>query len=140
FCFYLMLPPPPSSTLFPTRRSSDLYALRRRFGFFDMAPGFRTDGFADRQKALGNRSFDRLVDQVIKLNAEIAADPALGHGFAIGHSYLSIPSGVESDEDELAGWLQSVVEDELVPLLDEYWFDEPAKAEQWAVALRASIG
>ena len=116
------------------------YALRRRFGFFDMAPGFRTDGFADRQKALGNRSFDRLVDQVIKLNAEIAADPALGHGFAIGHSYLSIPSGVESDEDELAGWLQSVVEDELVPLLDEYWFDEPAKAEQWAVALRASIG
>src|SRR5699024_10437032 len=34
------------------------YALRRRFGFFELAPGFRTDGFADRQKALGNRSFE----------------------------------------------------------------------------------
>lgn len=116
------------------------YALRRRFGFFDMAPGFRTDGFANRQKALDSRPFDRLVNRVIELNAEIAADPALGHGFAIGHSYLSIPSGVESDEDELSGWLQSVVQDELIPLLDEYWFDEPAKAEQWTDALRAAIG
>ena len=115
------------------------YALRRRFGFFEMAPGFRTEGFASRQKALASRSFDRLVERVIELNAEIATDPALGHGFAIGHSYLSIPSGVESDEEELAGWLQSVVEDELVPLLEEYWFDEPSKADQWAIALRAAI-
>ena len=115
------------------------YALRRRFGFFDMTPGFRTDGFAARQKVLASRSFDQLVDRVIELNAEIAADPALGHGFAIGHSYLSIPADVGSDEDEIPGWLQSVVEDELVPLLDEYWFDETAKAEQWAIALRAAI-
>lgn len=115
------------------------YALRRRFGFFEMAPGLRTDGFAARQKTLDSRSFDRLVDRVIELNADIAADPALGHGFAVGHSYLSIPSGVESDEEELAGWLQSVVEDELVPLLEEYWFDEPSKADQWAIALRAAI-
>ena len=88
---------------------------------------------------LASRSFDQLVDRVIELNAEIAADPALGHGFAIGHSYLSIPADVGSDEDEIPGWLQSVVEDELVPLLDEYWFDETAKAEQWAIALRAAI-
>src|SRR5699024_7318145 len=26
------------------------YALRRRFGFFEMAPGFRTEGFASRHK------------------------------------------------------------------------------------------
>ncbi|WP_248278899.1 AAA family ATPase [Brevibacterium sp. 'Marine'] len=115
------------------------YALRRRFGFFEMAPGFRTEGFASRQKALASRPFDRLVERVIELNAEITADPALGHGFAIGHSYLSIPPGLESDEEELAGWLQSVVEDELVPLLEEYWFDEPSKADQWAIALRAAI-
>ena len=43
------------------------------------------------------------------------------------------------EEAELAGWLQSVVEDELVPLLEEYWFDEPSKADQWAIALRAAI-
>lgn len=115
------------------------YALRRRFGFFEMAPGFRTEGFASRQKTLGSRSFDRLVDRVIELNAEISNDPALGHGFAVGHSYLSAPSSVELDEDEIADWLQSVVEDELIPLLDEYWFDEPAKSDQWAITLRAAI-
>ena len=115
------------------------YALRRRFGFFQMAPGFRTDGFAARQKKLGSLSFDRLVDRIIELNAAIADDPALGHGFAIGHSYLSIPSDTQSDEDATSAWLQSVVEDELVPLLDEYWFDEPNKANGWAVALRTAI-
>jgi 5-methylcytosine-specific restriction protein B len=115
------------------------YALRRRFGFFDMAPGFRTDGFAIRQKKLGSPSYDRLVDRIIELNAAIADDPALGHGFAVGHSYLGIPAHVDMDEDSIFTWLLSVVEDELVPLLDEYWFDEPTKASGWAVALRTAI-
>lgn len=115
------------------------YALRRRFGFFEMTPGFRTVGFTDRQKKLSNPSHDRLVDQIVDLNRAIADDPALGHGFAIGHSYLAVPPGADSDEDATATWLHSVVEDELVPLLDEYWFDEPNKASGWADALRAAI-
>lgn len=115
------------------------YALRRRFGFFEMTPGFRTDGFAVRQKKLGSSAYDRLVDRIIELNAAIADDPALGQGFAIGHSYLAIPADTNSDEDAISAWLQSVVEDELVPLLDEYWFDEPIKANGWAVALRTAI-
>lgn len=115
------------------------YALRRRFGFFEMTPGFRTDGFAVRQKKLGSPAYDRLVDRIIELNAAIADDPALGHGFAIGHSYLAIPADTHSDADATSAWLQSVVEDELVPLLDEYWFDEPNKANGWAVTLRTAI-
>jgi 5-methylcytosine-specific restriction protein B len=115
------------------------YALRRRFGFFEMTPGFRTDGFASRQKKLSNPAYDRLVDRIIELNTAIADDPALGHGFAIGHSYLAIPADVQPDEDATSAWLQSVVEDELIPLLDEYWFDEPNKANGWAVALRTAI-
>lgn len=115
------------------------YALRRRFGFFDMTPGFRTDGFASRQKKLASPAYDRLVDRIIELNAGIADDPALGHGFAVGHSYLAIPAQVDMDEDSIFTWLHSVVEDELVPLLDEYWFDEPTKASGWAVALRTAI-
>src|SRR5699024_5508375 len=102
-------------------------------------PGFRTEGFVARQKKLGRLAYDRLVDRIIELNAAIADDPALGHGFAIGHSYLSIPSDAQSDGDAASAWLQSVVEDELVPLLDEYWFDEPNKANGWAVALRTAI-
>src|SRR5699024_2140378 len=88
------------------------YALRRRFGFVDISPGDRTAGCTARQKVLASRSFDQLVGRVSELQAEIAADPALGHGFAIGHSYLSVPADVGSDEDGIPGWLQSVVEDE----------------------------
>ena len=53
----------------------------------------------------------------------------------IGHSYLSKPKVGDADD----AWLHSVVEDELVPLLDEYWFDEPSRAEEWATRLRAAV-
>ena len=109
------------------------YALRRRFGFFDMEPGFESEGFLLRQQSIEDPAFDRLVKSIIELNKAIVDDPALGRGFTIGHSYLS---GAATDEDD---WLNSVVEDELIPLLDEYWFDEPAKAKEWALILRAAL-
>lgn len=36
-------------------------------------------------------------------------------------------------------WLKSVVEFELVPLLKEYWFDEPSKVRNWTNMLREVI-
>ena len=36
-------------------------------------------------------------------------------------------------------WLESVVEDELIPLLEEYWFDQPEQAAEWAETLRSAI-
>lgn len=111
------------------------YALRRRFGFFEMNPGFDSDGFVRWQQDADDPSFNRLVTAVIDLNRSIADDPALGHGFAIGHSFLTSPLGSGADD----AWLHSVVEDELIPLLTEYWFDEPAKAEEWADRLRAAL-
>lgn len=111
------------------------YALRRRFGFFEMTPGFKSEGFTRLQKEASNPMFDRLVATVVDLNKTIADDPALGHGFAIGHSFLSGPSGQDADE----AWLYSVVEDELIPLLDEYWFDEPTRAAEWGERLRSAL-
>lgn len=111
------------------------YALRRRFGFFEMTPGFHSAGFTRWQQDAGSPTLDRLVEVVIDLNKTIADDPALGQGFAIGHSFLSSPPD-DATEDE---WLYSVVEDELIPLLDEYWFDEPTTAEEWAGQLRAAV-
>lgn len=111
------------------------YALRRRFGFFDMVPAFRSDGFVDWQKKASLPALDRLVDTVANLNSSIEADPALGSGFLIGHSFLCEPHGVDADEE----WLASVIEDELVPLLNEYWFDEPNTAEAWAARLRNAL-
>lgn len=111
------------------------YALRRRFGFFSMTPGFNSQGFYSWQEELGSPHFDHLVEAVIALNQDIADDPALGPGFLIGHSFLAAPSDGEADD----AWLHSIVEEELIPLLEEYWFDEPAKAEEWATTLRNTL-
>lgn len=106
------------------------YALRRRFGFFQMDPGFSSSGFMRWQRQVDSPALDHLVADIIDLNAAIAEDPALGSGFMIGHSFLCRPTSADD------GWLGSVVEDELIPLLDEYWFDEPARAQEWAERLR----
>lgn len=112
------------------------YALRRRFGFFEIPHGFNSQGFVHQQQEADSPTLDRLVEAVVDLNQTIADDPALGHGFAIGHSFLSNPP----DDAGVDEWLLSVVEDELIPLLEEYWFDEPSNAQEWADRLRAAIG
>ena len=109
------------------------YALRRRFAFFDMEPGFTTKGFRQYQEGLQSEKFNRLIDRVEALNADIATDDSLGEGFCIGHSYFCELK--ETSDQTLSG----IVEFELVPLLKEYWFDEPAKAKTWIEDLRSAI-
>ena len=109
------------------------YALRRRFAFFEMQPGFETDGFRAYRMTLGNEKFDRLINCVENLNNTIAADESLGEGFCIGHSYFCNLKDV-SDKT-----LSRIVEFELIPLLKEYWFDEPVKVKDWVNNLRSAI-
>ena len=71
----------------------------------------------------------------MRLNAAIADDDSLGEGFCIGHSYFC---GLRV-EDVTDAALSAIVEFELVPLLREYWFDEPSKVREWADALRRAI-
>jgi KaiC/GvpD/RAD55 family RecA-like ATPase len=109
------------------------YALRRRFAFFDMEPAFQSDGFKARQAAIQNSKFDALVATVESLNKIIGEDASLGMGFRIGHSYFCTNDIVDD------AWISSVIEYELVPLLNEYWFDEPSKVESWTVRLRGVL-
>ncbi len=109
------------------------YALRRRFAFFEMKPGFGSDGFREYRMALGNSKFDRLIDCVEKLNTVIEADDSLGEGFCIGHSYFC---NLKTVTDKA---LSNIVEYEMVPLLKEYWYDEPIKVKDWTEKLRSSI-
>ncbi len=64
------------------------YALRRRFSFFEIEPGFDSEGFIRYQNGLNNETLNELVSKVKELNREIAADKSLGKGFCIGHSYF----------------------------------------------------
>ncbi len=115
------------------------YALRRRFAFFDLRPGFSTTGFVTYQKKLANASFNRLIDCVQELNEQISSDKSLGEGFCIGHSYF-YKDGIEGEDPKIIEqWLGSIVEYELIPLLNEYWFDGPEKARAWGNKMREAI-
>lgn len=114
------------------------YALRRRFAFYNLEPAFGSAKFARYEKTLQSGEFHALVRAVKKLNAAIAADASLGEGFRIGHSYFS-----NWDRDEISGReldkLHTIVEHELIPLIREYWYDNPQQAENWSDALSAAI-
>ncbi|OFP20342.1 restriction endonuclease [Corynebacterium sp. HMSC066C02] len=112
------------------------HALRRRFGFFNMPPAFESAGFQAWKAAQESESLDALVGVITDLNDVVADDPRLGRGFAIGHSYIVQGSSGDETEDD---WLYSVVEDDLVPLLEEYWFDEPELVDSWSSRLRAAV-
>ena len=108
------------------------YALRRRFSFLEMEPGFSSDGFISYQKSLANETFDALIDQIKLLNNEISKDDSLGRGFQIGHSYFCGVEPTECSED----WMRSIVEFDIIPMLNEYWFDDPKKLQRWENNLR----
>jgi MoxR-like ATPase len=107
------------------------YALRRRFAFINIDPAFDTPRFREQLEHRGASPelIDRITDDFGELNTEIERDTAnLGPGFRIGHSYFcasrtSAPVGVD--------WYRDVIATEIVPLLVEYWFDDPAKAKKW---------
>jgi hypothetical protein len=104
------------------------YALRRRFVFLRITPGFDQPVFADHLCGLGvSRSLrDRIVARLDALNKEIRSDPNLGDGFCLGHSYFCERGTAIADEV----WFRRIVRTELAPLLKEYWFDQAERAEE----------
>ena len=109
------------------------YALRRRFAFFDMVPGFDSEGFRAYRTGLGSEKFNRLIACTQRLNEDIASDESLGEGFCIGHSYFC--NLTEATDDALA----EIVDYELAPLLKEYWYDDRSKAMDWISRLKDAI-
>lgn len=109
------------------------YALRRRFSFFDMKPGFSTDGFKAYQRSLANEDFAKLVSAIIDLNKVIESDDSLGSGFCIGHSYLCNKTDVDRD------WLKRVVKFDIAPMLREYWFDNDTKFNNEVQKLKSIV-
>ncbi len=106
------------------------YALRRRFSFFEIEPGFDSEGFKKYQNALDNETFGLLISKVQELNKEIAVDKSLGKGFCIGHSYFC------GQKDCTEEWMQSIVDYDIMPMLNEYWFDDTSKVQRWENILR----
>ena len=109
------------------------YALRRRFSFFDMCPAFDSKGFITYRDKLNNDEFNDLIEVVKSLNEEIENDTSLGEAFCLGHSYFC---GQDKCTEE---WISDVIEYDLIPMLNEYWFDDKVRAKKWAEKLRGVL-
>jgi hypothetical protein len=116
------------------------YALRRRFGFWTLKPQVGSSKFRLllAERGIPAPIIDVLINRIEELNKEIADDTAnLGPGYRIGHSYFcpELPDGIEP-----VVWLRGVIETEIVPLLEEYWVDDPDLARRWARELTSAVG
>lgn len=109
------------------------YALRRRFAFFEFEPAFESDGFKKYLEEKNSDKLYKLIETVKKLNTDIKNDDSLGKDFCIGHSFFCF----DDDIDDYL--LKSVVDYEIIPLLNEYWFDESDKVEEWSYLLHEAI-
>lgn len=106
------------------------YALRRRFSFYSVKPAFENDKFKSYLNSIiGDTSIaNKVIDRLTDLNKKIADEDnsGLGEGFCVGHSYFCIkPVAGQSDSE----WYKTIIEYEIAPLLQEYWWDDKSKAE-----------
>lgn len=102
-------------------------ALRRRFAFVNLVPSLN-NAWAQwcASKGLDEASIAHIQTRMQALNAAIAADRALGAQFQIGHSYVTPHEPVHDAQ----AWFAEVVQSEIGPLLHEYWFDTPERANE----------
>ena len=112
------------------------YALRRRFSFYTMLPAFEKadeNGFAEYIQKIECPLYHSIIAKIIELNKAIKEDTSLGKGFEIGHSYF-ISDNINDE------WVKSAVEYEIIPLIEEYWFDNESELSKWKEKLYLAIG
>jgi MoxR-like ATPase len=114
------------------------YALRRRFGFVTLGSRIGSERFARLHRDSGTPEpvLSAIISRLTSLNEEITGDTSnLGPGFCIGHSFFCPGDHIIADEE----WYRQVIETEILPLLDEYWFDYPEKVQGWRERLLAEV-
>ena len=67
-----------------------------------------------------------IARRTTELNVKIS--DSLGTQFRIGHSYVTPTEPLEAGGTQR--WFTQVVETEIGPLLEEYWFDAPKLAKE----------
>lgn len=102
-------------------------ALRRRFAFVALNPAFNEKW---RQQLINTNVSGEMVSKIHqtieRLNQEIVKDYQLGNGYAIGHSFFSAKPEYLDEKS----WFDGIMEFEILPLLEEYYFDRPEVVEQ----------
>lgn len=103
------------------------FALRRRFAFVDLKPHFgeRWRSWVSEHCRIDMAFLIQVEKRLNALNQSISEESSLGTRYQVGHSVVTPPDG--SNVTDPLEWFRQVVETEIVPLLKEYWFDEPDK-------------
>ena len=114
------------------------YALRRRFSFVDLEPAFGNSAFSAFLAEACLTGIDQhITEQMSQLNTRISEDTtSLGPGFRIGHSFFCLDQDHWPIDEER---YDQIIDTEIAPLLREYWFDNPKKAEQCIRDLRLPL-
>jgi 5-methylcytosine-specific restriction protein B len=104
-------------------------ALRRRFAFLSLGP-LLNDAWREWTSKRGCPAslIAKIELRFSALNNAIASDQTLGPQYRVGHSFVTPSTSQQWPEDEWVGWYTGVVQTEIAPLLDEYWYDRPNEA------------
>ena len=106
-------------------------ALRRRwFAFVTLKPEFG-DAYRSwcQSQTVPDDITDEIVDRITAVNLMIAQDPHLGANYMVGHSYLC-PRVADLNGHSPKEWYRETVVTQIVPLLEEYWFDDAKRLEE----------
>ena len=105
-------------------------ALRRRFAFATLEPrlGDRWRNWVVETLGVDGDLVTDIQRRMKNLNDSIAGDRGLGKQFRVGHSYVTPTSFLASEDTRK--WFRQVVETEIVPLLEEYWFDDSERVSK----------
>jgi 5-methylcytosine-specific restriction endonuclease McrBC GTP-binding regulatory subunit McrB len=135
---------PPNLYLIGTMNTADRslsmvdYALRRRFAFLTLDPGFEEHTFSAHLQGQGLTAaqINHIRTQMEALNTEIEKDEVnLGKGYRIGHSFFTPVLPVA----DFRKWFQAIVRYEILPLIEEYWIDDPKMVERFRIELLENI-
>lgn len=113
------------------------FAFRRRFSFEQLLPTFN-EPWRQWLKSLDVREglIELVAAAVAELNEAILRDPNLGSNYMIGHSFFTPHTKVEDSD----AWVKRIFNSEIKPMLQEYWFDDMARAEELSKAFALKVG
>ena len=105
-------------------------ALRRRFAFVDLEPVFGEPwkSWVHDKFNIDRKTLSEIETRIRSLNDIISDESDLGPQFRIGHSYVTPANGTVIED--AYDWFRQVVNTEIGPLLDEYWFDDLDRAKK----------
>lgn len=104
------------------------FAFRRRFSFFNLKPMLNEawSSWLNEKLDIELTVIDEIRSFVDDLNQLI--EKKNGVAYMLGHSFF-VPVEKVGDTAEQILWMQNVVENEIKPLLAEYWYDDIEKVQ-----------